>query len=104
MIPIDSLRQYRIGGFAIFDFVVAFIGIYLLSFLLSRIFKKINLDIPKISWLFFTLPIGILAHLIVGNMTPMTKDFIDLHGHYVLKLLIVILVLLGIRGIKRIKK
>jgi hypothetical protein len=104
MIPIEFLRQFRLGGYAIFDFAVAFLGIYLLSFLLSKIFLKFKIDIPKKNWLFLTLPIGILAHLIIGRMTPMTKDFVDIHGHYILKILILGLLILGIRGIKIIKK
>lgn len=104
MIPIEFLRQFRIGGYAIFDFAVAFLGIYLLSFLLSKIFLKIRIDIPKQNWLFLTLPIGIAAHLIVGKMTPMTKNFLDIHGHYVLKILIIGLLILGLRNIKIIQK
>lgn len=104
MIPIEALRQYRISGFAVFDFVAAFLGIYLLSFLLIRIFRKVNIDIPTRSWLLLTLPISILAHLAVGKMTPMTKDFIDTHGHYIIKLVIIGLLVLGVKGIKIIRK
>ncbi|MFZ2192877.1 MAG: hypothetical protein WAV31_01420 [Candidatus Moraniibacteriota bacterium] len=104
MIPIEFLRQFRLGDYAIFDFAVAFLGIYLLSSLLSKIFRKINIEIPRKNWLFLTLPIGIASHLLFGNNTPMTRDFIDLHGHYILKLVIIILFILGIRGIKIIKK
>jgi len=101
---IEFLRQFRLGGYAIFDFAIAFLGIYLLSPLLSKIFRKIRIDIPKRNWLFLTLPISILAHLLVKNITPMTKYFIDIHGHYILKLLILVLLILGVKGIKIIKK
>ena len=104
MIPIEFLRQFRIGEYAIFDLAVAFLGIYLLSSLLSKMFLKIRIDIPKRNWLFLTLPIGIVAHLIFGHMTPMTKNFLDIHGHYILKTLIIILLILGLRNIKIIKK
>lgn len=104
MIPIEFLRQFRIGEYAIFDLVVAFLGIYLLSSLLSKMFLKLRVDIPKRNWLFLTLPIGIVAHLISGHMTPMTKNFLDIHGHYILKTLIIILLILGLRNIKIIKK
>jgi len=103
MNAIEFLRQFRIGGYAIFDFAVAFLGIYLLSPLLSKIFLKFSIDIPKQNWLFLTLPIGILVHLLIGNMTPMTKALIDIHGHYVLKIVILILLILGLKGIKIIK-
>ncbi|MBU0577776.1 hypothetical protein KKF73_04385, partial [Patescibacteria group bacterium] len=88
MNPIEFLRQFRISGYAVFDFVVAFLGIYLLSPLLSKIFLKLRIDIPRKSWLFLTLPIGIAVHLLVGEMTPMTKNFLDINSHYILKILI----------------
>jgi hypothetical protein len=103
MITIELLRQFRIGGYAVFDFAAAFLGIFLLSHLLSKIFRLIKLDIPKQNWLFLTLPIAILVHLLIGKMTPMTKNLLDLSGHYVLKIIILCLIILGIRGIKIIK-
>lgn len=104
MVPIEFLRQFRFSGYAIFDFIAAFLGIYLLAPLLSKIFLKIRIDIPKRNWLFLTLPIGIAAHLLVGNITPMTKDFLDIQSHYILKILILGLLIFGIRGIKITKK
>ena len=55
MTTIELLRQYRLGGYAIFDFAISYLGIWLLSPLLTRLFKKIRLDIPKINWLFFIM-------------------------------------------------
>ncbi len=104
MVPIEFLRQFRFSGYAIFDFIAAFLGIYLLSPLLSKLFLKLRLDIPKKNWLFLTLPIGVLSHLAIGNITPMTRDFLDLGGHYILKILIVGLLFFGIKGIKVVKK
>lgn len=104
MISIEFLRQFRIGEYAIFDFLVAFGGIYLLSSFLSKAFLKVGIDIPKINWIFLTLPIGIAAHLLIGKMTPMTKNLIDLHGHYILKIVIFGLLILGLKGIKVVKK
>ncbi|MDA3814927.1 MAG: hypothetical protein PF549_01005, partial [Patescibacteria group bacterium] len=103
MIPIEFLRQFRFNEYAIFDFVVAFLGVYLLAPLLSKIFLKLRIDIPKKSWLLLTLPIGILAHIIVGNITPMTRDFITLDDHYFLKIIIIGLAILAIKDIKIIK-
>ena len=104
MISVEFLRQFRVGGYAIFDFATAFAGIYLFSLLTSKIFLKLRLDIPKKSWMLLTLPIGIATHIIIGRITPMTKNFLDVHGHYILKIVIVGLLLLGLRGIKIIKK
>lgn len=104
MNTIDFLRQFRISEYALFDLGVSFLGVYLLSPLLSKLFLKFRIKIPKRSWLFFTLPLGILVHLLVGKITPMTKNFIDPHGHFFLKILILVLLILGIQGIKRTSK
>ena len=104
MISIEFLRQYRFGKYAIFDFVASLAGIYLLAPLLSKIFLKFNIYIPRKNWLFLTIPISIPIHFLVGNITPMTRDFMDIHSNYLLKILILVLVLLGIRGIKIIGK
>ncbi len=104
MATIEFLRQFRIGGYAIFDFVASFVVIYLLAPLLSKLFLKIKLQIPKKSWVFLTLPIGILTHLLVGSITPMTKNFIDLNGHYILKLVMLALIIFGIKDIRVVKK
>ncbi len=104
MIALEYLRQFRIGGYAFFDLAVSFVGIYLLSPLLSKLFLKLRIEIPKRNWLFLTLPIGIIIHLLTGNMTLMTKDLMDLRSHYILKILILGLLILGIKGIKITKK
>jgi hypothetical protein len=104
MIPLEFLRQFRVDGYAIFDFAAAFLLIFLLAPLLSKLFSKLRLSIPKKSWMFFTLPLSIVAHLLAGNITPMTRDFISLHDHYLLKIFILGLLILGLKNIKIIKK
>lgn len=103
MITIEVLRQFRIGGYALFDITVAFLGMFVLSPLLSKLFFKLNVEIPRKNWLFLTLPISILTHVLIGNMTLMTKNFLDIRSHYVLKLLILILLFFGLKGIKIVK-
>lgn len=104
MITLEFLRQFRIGQYAIFDLSVTFLAIYLISPLLSKMFQKIRVAIPKKNWLFLALPIGILTHLVVGKITPMTSNFIDIQGHYILKIFILILLILGLRNIRIVKK
>jgi hypothetical protein len=99
MITIEFLRQFRIYEYALFDIAVSFLGIFLLAPLLSKIFLKFGLEVPKISWIFLTLPLGILVHLLVGSFTPMTRNFIDPQGHYILKLLILSSLIFGIKNI-----
>ena len=102
--PLEYLRQFRLGGYAVFDFAASFIGIYLLAPYLSKLFLKLRIDIPKKSWLYFTLPIGFLSHLLAGSITPMTRDIIDVNGHYLVKILMIALLILGIKGVKIVKK
>lgn len=100
---IDFLRQYHIGNYAIFDFVLAFAGMYFLAPFLSRFFRKIGFVVPEKNWIFLTLPISVAAHLAAQNMTAMTRDFFDPNGYYLLKTLILISFVLGIRGIKKVE-
>ena len=104
MTPIEFLRQFRIAGYAIFDLGASFLGIYLLAPLLSRFFLKFRVQISRKSWLLLTLPLSIVAHLLVGTRTLMTKDFLDIQGHYVLKGILLALLILGIKDIKITKK
>ncbi|EKD80155.1 MAG: hypothetical protein ACD_40C00193G0020 [uncultured bacterium] len=103
MSSIEFLRSFRIGEYAIFDLATSFIGVFILSPLLIRLFRMAHLEIPLTSWLLFTLPIGIGTHILTGNYTPMTKYFLDPSGHYPLKIFIIILFILGFRGISIIK-
>ena len=104
METITYLRQFRFSGYAVFDFAAAFLGIFLLSPFLSKLFRKIGLEIPKLNWLYLTLPITILTHLIFGKITPMTKNFIALNDHYILKIGIIGLLILGLRNIRRVSR
>jgi len=101
---IETLRQYRILDYAVFDLLLAFVGMAILSPLLSKLFLKMGINIPKRSWVIWALPIGIVAHLLVGNITLMTGRFIDPSGHYLLKIVIAVLVVAGFYGVKKVKK
>lgn len=103
MNTLELLRQFRLGEYAIFDFAVSFLAFYLLAPFLSKLFRKFRLDIPKRSWLYLALPIGVFVHIFVGEITPMTKDFLDLGGHYLLKVVMLVLVYLGVRRVKVLK-
>lgn len=47
---------------------------------------------------------GILFHIIFQQITSMTLNFLDLNDYYFLKILILILLILGLRGVKIVKK
>lgn len=100
---LDFLRQFRLGDLALFDFAVAFLGMFLMAPLLSGIFRRMGLEIPKRNWLYLTLPIGLIVHMLIGRITPMTKLFLNPSGHYFLKAVILGLFILGLRGIKKTK-
>ena len=97
---LEFLRQFTIGGYAVFDFVVSFLGIYLLSSRLSRWFAQIGVIVPRNNWLYLVLPFSIIVHLMVGSITPMTRDFIDMNDNFILKVAIFYLLILGLRNVK----
>ena len=101
MTTLEYLRHFHLFSYAIFDLGLSFIGMYLISGFLSKLFKKIHIIIPKINWVYLTLPIGILVHIIVGTYTPMVKDFLNINSHYILKIVILIFLFLGLKGIRK---
>ncbi len=104
MLTIEYLRHFRFLNYAIFDLVLSYVGVLVVSPLLNRLFRKIHIEISWWSWLFFTLPIGILFHLLFNTMTPMTKQFLDLNGNYILKLVMLLCCVLGGMGVRKMKK
>lgn len=77
MINIDILRQFRIGPFTIFDTATAYLGILIISPLLTWIFSKIHFHISTVSWLWLTLPISVIFHLVLSQNTPLMKILSD---------------------------
>jgi len=104
MNPIEFLRQFRVGEYAVFDMVAAFGGMYLLAPWLSRLLLRLGIVFPKLNFVILALPIGILVHVLVGSMTPMTKAFLDPGGHYTIKIVSMVLLILGCRGVKGVKQ
>lgn len=103
MNPIDYLRQFRLGNFAIFDFTASFLGMLALSPLLSYLCKRVGIHVPKRNWVILTLPISVLAHMLVGKITPLTEYFLDPRGNYVAKIVVIVCIIFGATGIRRIK-
>jgi hypothetical protein len=101
MDTITFLRQFRFAGFAIFDLAVTFLGMGIIAPFGSRLFKRFGVSIPKINWLFLALPIGFLAHLVVGRYTPMTVQLLDPRGHFAIKVIVLASLVFGLRNIKR---
>jgi len=99
MITVEFLRHYRIGGFAIFDFVVAYGGLLLLSPLITRLLGKINVHMTWVNIMWLVLPLSIVVHVLIGKHTPLTKMFLNPSDYYFLKVLIVFMVYMGLRKI-----
>lgn len=99
---ITKLRLYRIGSFAIFDTVIAYLGVLILSPLLTWLFSKIHVYISIISWLWLTLPISVIFHLAFRQNTPLMKILSDT-SQYQFYLIVVVLVFMTIMGLKDIR-
>ncbi len=97
---ITYLRHWRFEGYAIFDLALSFLGMWLLSSLLSKIFRVIHIHVPARNWIILTLPLSIVAHLLVGRYTPMVNNFLSPNDHWVLKLIILGCLILGLWGIR----
>lgn len=80
---IDYLRSFRVMNYAVFDFIASFIGM----FILAKIFK---LNMKKSMLL--TIPLSVVSHILVDNITPLTKQTIG-EGNYLVKLIMIILII-----------
>ena len=95
MITVEYLRSFRIYHLAIFDLVVSYAGVFLLSPLLIRLFEKIHIHTSRAQWLWLTLPLSILIHLMVGQETALTKMMLDGDNYYLMKALVMGMVLMA---------
>ncbi len=97
----EQLRKYKFSflgyQFAIFDFVSSFLGTFLLIQLIRIFYPRILREIISIPTLYlWTIPIGIVVHLLVGQQTPLNRAFLNLKGDYVMKLIILVLIMAGL--------
>ena len=87
------LRTFRVGPFAVFDFAIS----YLVVYLLAPYFYRMGLKLSREQFLWLTLPFSILVHVLFGKMTPLTEMFLDLHGSYWVKILVIFMIFMAIR-------
>jgi hypothetical protein len=101
MTSLEYLRQFRIGQFAIFDTIVSYLGILILSPILSWLMFKLRIKVTLISWLWLTLPISVIFHLIFNQSTPLMKVLTNPSN---LQFYVAILILLGMTymGVRKI--
>jgi hypothetical protein len=100
---LEYLRSFRIFSYAIFDLSISYLGVLLISPLLTKLFLKFGILVPVWSWLLLTLPIGILFHLLFGQQTQMTKDLFNPQGFYILKFLMISMIFLAVLFMKKVK-
>ncbi len=105
MFSIEYLRQFKIGPFAIFDTVSAYLGILLLAPILAWLFSKVNLKIPVVSWIWFTMPLSVLFHVLFRQSTPVVKILTipNQPQFYIVLLVILFMVYMGLRKISIIR-
>lgn len=97
-----SLRQYRIGPFPIFDTALAYVGILIISPLLTWLFSKIHVRIPWYSWLWFTVPLSVVFHILFHVNSPLMKMLFDLKTAIPVVIVLIVMMFMGGRSIKKI--
>lgn len=102
MLSLTDLRQYRIGPFAIFDTVTAYLGILILSPLLTWLFSKIHRHVPLASWLWLTIPISVIFHLIFAQNTPLMTMLSDPYKveFYLVLIVLALMTYMGLSAVK----
>lgn len=103
MISLEYLRQFKIEQFAIFDTVISYIGVLILSPVLTRLMSILKLKIPTSSWLWFTLPLSVLFHFIFHQSTPLMKILAN-YRHFQFYVAITVLFAMIYMGFKKISK
>ena len=100
MVDLVYLRHFRIGPYAMFDFVVSYLGIFLLAPLLSAACSKIHLNISRSGWLWLTLPLSIVFHIIFSQQTPFMKALINPNHYYVEAIVVLFMVYMGLKNVR----
>lgn len=104
MESIEYIRSFRVFEYAIIDLILSFWWVYLISWRLSRLFLKYWISIPKMNWLYLTLPIWIIIHILTNSYTPMTMNFLNINDYYILKFIILFSLTMGVYNITLTKK
>jgi len=96
---ISTLRQFKIGPFAIFDTVISYLGLFLIAPILTKIFRGVHLEISRASWLWFVLPLSVVFHFFFSQQTPLIKLLVSSNG-YVAIIILLAMVYMGARTIR----
>ena len=77
-------------------------GIYLLAPLLSKIMSIFRLSISRHQWLWLTLPLGTVVHILVGQQTTLTKMVFN-ENNYLAIIALIFMTYMGLKDV-RVKK
>jgi hypothetical protein len=79
------------------------VGILILSPILTWLMSRLHLKIPTISWLWFTLPLSVIFHIVLRQSTPLMKILAN-PGHFQFYIAIFILLAMIFLGFKKTSK
>lgn len=99
----DLRAEYRIGPFSAVDTLGALFIAYLIAPLLSAAVRRLGFEVPRSSWLWLTVPVAVVVHLFTRPDTALTKMILDPSGNYLAKGVLLLMILTGFRGMKRVK-
>ncbi len=99
---VTMLREYRIGPFTIFDTVLAYLGILIISPLLIKLFSLVRLKITLASWLWLTMPLSVIFHLVFSQDTPLIKVLLNSNNSYIALAVLLFMTFMGLKDIRRI--
>lgn len=96
---LEQLRHFRFGPFAYFDTLTAYIAIFLIAPLLTKLFSKVHIYIKRAEWLWLTLPIALVFHFALRLNTPFKRMFLDPTGYYFIpQIVILFMIFMGLRN------
>ena len=104
MITLEYLRDFKVGPFTMFDTTLAFVGVLIVSPILTWLVAKLNYKVPLVSWLWFTVPVSIIFHAIFQQDTPLIKILTDPHtlAFYVAIIVLVFMTYMGTINVSKL--
>lgn len=100
MVDIAYLRQFRVGPYTIFDFVISYVGVYLLAPVLTKFMQKFNVNISRAGWLWLTLPLAVIFHFIFRQDTPFMKLLFNPETYFIEPIVLLFMLYMGLKDSK----
>lgn len=90
---IAKLREFKINGYSVFDIVLTYFVTYLISFPLAKYISRKQL-------FYLAIPFSVLVHTICQVHTPLTDQFWDTDGNYLIKFSVLYMIYKGLKPFK----